>query len=239
MQRVIDLYLEGDLTLLLERWALPGAILFRQESPNVATALLVDEDVERFTELEAAVTALAGAVRLEATFWAHSFEEAECRSAALLALHAPMQHDLALRRPGPASASWRMSAAPQAPIVVSDDGHHVFERPILDWLARRGLSSGLAGPTAVELDAAVPADDEWVVVTATFDLGPPLAERRFIRAFRPATPPLQVHFATSGAEGLRSLYVSQDVYRLLAGRGARLEGLSFEPVELLERCRER
>jgi hypothetical protein len=234
VQKVIDVYLEGDLTLLLERWTLPGSILFRQESPNVATALLVDEDVERFAELEAAVAALSGGVRLEATFWAHSFEETECRAAALLALRAPKRHDLVLRAPADGSRR-RMSDVPQTPIVETGDGFHLFERPLLGLLARRGLLAGRAAPLLVELDADVPDADQWALMTATFDLGPPLLERRFVRGFRQERTS-EVHFATSSAEGLRSLYVSQDVYRLLSGLGAASEGLTFEPVELVGRA---
>jgi hypothetical protein len=241
MRKVIDVYMQGDIGRLLQVWVLPDSVVFTRGSPDVATVLLVDEGTEHFEGLEAVVRELGGAVRMEVSFWAHSYEPAECEGAELLHLSAAPVHGLDVDRRWQDLSDLQahgvltlyVPAPPERLIMTSESELLVCHRSIVAGLARRGLVTGLsAKPVRIETPQTRP-DDDWLWIFSTAEVGALWTERRFVKALpRPRWP--RTHFCVSSDGRRPAILIAQPVYRTLRDLPEAVRAsLVFEPVDLL------
>lgn len=241
MKRAITVRVKGAVRRLFERWPVPDNVEYTEKGNNHAVLRFDDAATEAFYDLEQAAEELSQEVEIKARFSAHQFSDEECSQALLLAFFLTCDRGIDLKQPpsdvlvmqSETRAVFLSEHPLEGEILLTCSNLYLFHRSFVDTLKQRNLTQGLHCVPAIVEVAGMGIDEEWVWVTSRVDLGTPLLERRFLKGFQ-SRAWNNVAFCSSAFYDWKLLFVSQPVYRLIAGLPQVLPNqVEFEPVELV------
>ena len=242
MKRSISVRVKGHLGLLFEHWPLPQGVGYTVKAADHALLRFEEGILDGFDALERVVETLDGAVRITPRFQACFFNEEDCAQAKLLAFTLRCTRGLDLNEPPSDVPSLQSRAAvtflaerpPEGWILLTCCNLTLFHKSFVETLRQRDLALGLFCLPAQIVVSGADINEEWLWVSSRSDLGVPLLERRFLKAFMQERWHEEDFCSSSFYDG-KLLFVSQPVAQLIRNMPAcRCLEPSFEPVDLLK-----